>query len=324
MFADIIGHKEIIKCLKNAIRSGRIANAYIFSGPSGVGKKLTALNFAKALNCMNSPDDACDVCISCKKIDDRNHPDVISIEPEGQKIKIDQVRLLQRQSAYKPMEGRYKVYVISDAEKLTLEAANSLLKTLEEPPSNTVILLISTAYSSLLPTIRSRCISIKFNPIPHEVLKFALAEKFGISEAEAEVMATRSQGNVKVAMELLSSPVKSSDTKLMSLVRLLSQKDVESMIAVFREAEELSNDTEVLNELVGIYRDALLLKHGCPRHLLLNRDKVTLIEKLANRNTDSQIEAMLKRILKTLNLIEKNVNPILAIEVMFFQSMRPS
>lgn len=322
MFADVIGHIEIIKCLRNAIRSGRIANAYIFFGPPGVGKKLTALNFAKALNCMNSPDDACETCISCKKINDGNHPDVIAIEPEGQRIKIDQVRLLQKQSAYKPMEGRYKVYMIFEAEKMTLEAANSLLKTLEEPPSNTVILLISTAYSFLLPTIRSRCISIKFNPVPHEVLKSALIEKFDVPEAKAEMITTKSQGNVKVAMELLNSPVKDSKTDVISLLRLLSQRNVENMIEVFKKAEEISNDTEVLNELISVYRDVLLLKHGSPKHLLLNPDKVALIERLARCYSDSQIEDMVKRILRTLNLIEKNVNPTLAIELLMFQSMR--
>ena len=128
MFSDIIGHKEAVERLRNTLRSGRIANSYVFSGPADVGKEFVAINFAKALNCLSNDEVPCDECISCRKIDDGNHPDVTVIRPEGTRLKIDQVRSLQRQGSYRAMEGRRKVYIITEAEKMTAEAANSLLK----------------------------------------------------------------------------------------------------------------------------------------------------------------------------------------------------
>ena len=156
MFKDIIGHNEIIKRLKNIISSGRIANAYVFSGPPEVGKEFVAINFAKSLNCLADTEKPCDKCISCKKIDSGNHPDVRQIKPEGTKLKIDQMRLLQKQGNYRAVEGKYKIYIINESEKMTPEAANSLLKILEEPPGTMVLILITSMYNALLPTIRSR------------------------------------------------------------------------------------------------------------------------------------------------------------------------
>ena len=202
MFSDVIGHKEVIESLKNALRSDRVANAYIFSGPEEVGKEFVAINLAKGLNCLSDGEVPCDKCISCRKIDDGNHGDVMVIRPEGTRLKIGQMRFLQRQGAYRAVEGDYKVYIIAEAEKMTAEAANSILKTLEEPPSVMVLILLTSVYSALLPTIRSRCQSLKFSAVPLVTLRNDLVKRLGIPESQAKWAALRSQGRPGRALKL--------------------------------------------------------------------------------------------------------------------------
>jgi DNA polymerase-3 subunit delta' len=319
MFSDVIGHEEVLEKLKNALRSDRIANAYIFSGPDSVGKELVAMNFTKALNCLINREDPCDKCISCRKIDDENHADVMVIRPEGTRLKIDQMRSLQRQGSYRAMEGNYKVYIIAEAEKMTAEAANSILKTLEEPPGVMVLILLTSYYNALLPTIRSRCQSLKFYPVPTTLLSEELVKRYGVPKSKAKWIAIRSQGKVGEALRLIEKKEEDQD-ELSASFPDLRMKNANSLLSIFRKVENLSESEDSLNIILSWYRDLLLAKYGCSQHLLVHSDKKSALEVTARSYSDDQIEKLIKGIMRTQNLIKKNVNSTLAMEVMMLRS----
>ena len=175
-----------------------MVNSYLFLGNEGIGKKVVALQFAKALNCLEGEaerGDACDHCSSCKKIDHALHPDVLLIEPEGQNIKVDQVRQMQRELAYKPYEGKRRVCILTAADRMAPDIPNTLLKTLEEPPLHTVIILLANNSRFILPTILSRCQPIRFNPLPIPLVSKWLMEGKGFNETEAHLLASLSEGS---------------------------------------------------------------------------------------------------------------------------------
>ena len=167
-FAQIKGQQRAVRILQKEIASLSLAGTYLFIGPAGVGKTFTALNFAKALNCKREGIDSCDKCSSCLKIDHLNHPDVQIIKPEKDSLKIEQIRNLKREAAYKLYEGKKRVWIIEEANKFTLEAANSALKIIEEPPPDTIFILISETKREILPTILSRCEIIRFSSLSSE------------------------------------------------------------------------------------------------------------------------------------------------------------
>ena len=204
-FKDILGHQRPITLLQRAIKNEKVVNSYLFLGSEGVGKKYVALQFAKTLNCLGEEAeraDACDHCSSCKKIDHGLHPDVLLIEPEGQNIKVDQVRQLQRDLAYRPYEGKRRVCILTAADRMAPNMSNILLKTLEEPPLHTVIVLLANNSRLVLPTILSRCQSIRFNPLPFPLVSKWLMENKGLSGEEAHLLASLSEGSPGKALEI--------------------------------------------------------------------------------------------------------------------------
>jgi DNA polymerase-3 subunit delta' len=204
MFEGIIGHDFQKNILKRAARDNMASHSYLYAGPDGVGKKLMALEFAKLLNClgsMDSPDEGCG-CSSCRKIDRGIHPDVVLIEFTGVKnIKVDQVREEIEEKLYlRPFEGRYKIVIVDEAERMNHNAQNAFLKTLEEPPRDSVIILLSSRPESLLPTLRSRCQTVVFNPLPEEIVAGLLTERGGMSTEEAVLYAKLSGGSIGKAL----------------------------------------------------------------------------------------------------------------------------
>lgn len=167
MLKDIHGQTKAFRILSGTIKKNRIPTAILISGEKGTGKRFAAINYAKAINCLNLTDnDSCDKCSSCKKTDSGIHPDVFTLEPENDEIRIDTIRKLEDKLSLKPFEGRKKVAVIDDSDKMNVSAANAFLKTLEEPPDNSIIILLSSNEDSLPDTIKSRCVKINFRPLP--------------------------------------------------------------------------------------------------------------------------------------------------------------
>lgn len=196
-FQQLIGQERAKTILRHSLERGRISHAYLFVGPSGTGKRTLALAFAAALNCL-ADQRPCGSCRNCRRIDEGNHPDVTVLEPEGRSFKIDQIRQVQQLISLKPYEARSKIFILDGAEALTEQAANSLLKTLEEPPPYSVLILLADD-SALLPTITSRCTLVHFQPLPQETVEEYLRQR-GIVEA-AEIAAA-SGGSIGKALHL--------------------------------------------------------------------------------------------------------------------------
>ncbi|NTU42418.1 MAG: DNA polymerase III subunit delta' [Nitrospirales bacterium] len=166
---DTIGQERAVRILLGGIRRDRIPSAVLFSGEGGVGKRLTAMNYAKAVNCLQPVNgDSCDSCISCHKIDSGSHPDLFVVVPEGDEIRIEEVRKIEDALSLRPLEGRRKVVVMDGADAMNIYAANAFLKTLEEPPQDSLIILVSSDPDSLPDTIRSRCIAVRFRSLSSE------------------------------------------------------------------------------------------------------------------------------------------------------------
>jgi DNA polymerase-3 subunit delta' len=273
-FKDIPGNTGIKRILHLALERGRAPNSLVFAGPEGVGKMQTALTLAKALNCRTLTTDACDECPSCRAIDNDAHPDVMKITVEVQKVKAEQTDLLKQMAYLRPMTGRKRVFIIDDAKAMSPQAANSLLKVLEEPPAFTHVILLTDSPHLLLPTIRSRCRLLAFSPIGREEIEEnLLGLKF--SREQARVLALLVDGNLDRARELDWEEVQALREEAWGLFEALSSADqasrfLERFGTVPKSTqEEFSRVLEVFSTFA---RDILLLRLGGDPALLINPD----------------------------------------------------
>ncbi len=211
MWSDIIGHSRQIKQLRAALTADRVPGAYLFAGPAGIGKRLVATAFAQAALCERAPEngwEACGGCAACRKFASGNHPDFFCVEPESsergvvQNIRIDTIRALRSDLRFLPLEARRKIAVIDGADRLMESAANSLLKTLEEPPASTHFILVTPYPMRLLATIRSRCQHLAFSPLPEAPLADEIARRHSIPHDEALMIARLSGGSLGTALML--------------------------------------------------------------------------------------------------------------------------
>jgi len=208
-FRDVVGHRRQIGLLARAVEADGLPPSLVFSGPDGIGKRLVAVALAQALNCLTraagragSAGDACGTCPACSKIARRIHPDVLLIEPEGaEMIKVEVVRQVVGQVSYRPFEGRYRVVVVDQADQMNDTAQNVLLKTLEEPPQRTIMVLVTAQPDSLLATIRSRCCQVRFAPLAASEIARALVERHGVADPAANAAAALAGGSFRKALE---------------------------------------------------------------------------------------------------------------------------
>ncbi len=319
-FDAVLGQHQAMQLLRTALRSGHLAHAYLFSGIEGIGKCTAAVAFAKALNCLTHADDFCDNCVSCRKTEKQLHPDFFFIEPEKNIIKIEQVRDIQKKIIFKPMEGRKKVVIIDQAEKLNLHAANCLLKTLEEPPDDTVLILVASTAPPLLPTILSRCQSIRFAPLGAEAISSFL-ERRG-SSGDPGFIAALAQGSIKRALVLLETEFLSRRRELIQLLVAGSAGSCEPLLHLAKAATEDQQELpQILEFLQTWYRDLYMLMSGFPAEKLYNRDMLAEMQEALHSETREQI---LKR-LKKLQWIHAhrtiNINYTVALESMLLLSM---
>jgi len=204
-FRDVLGHGMATQLLQRAIKTDKVMHSYLFLGNEGIGKKWVALQFAKALNCLDhatEKGESCDQCLSCRKIDSRLHPDILVLEPENQTLKVDQVRQMQKELAFRPYEGKRRVCILAGADRMAPNMSNTLLKTLEEPPLHTLIILLANNLRLILPTILSRCQTIHFNPLPISLVSKWLVDQKGFAPEEAHLLASLSEGSPGKALEL--------------------------------------------------------------------------------------------------------------------------
>lgn len=316
---DILGHEEVKKEIKEAHHRGKLPHALLFAGPPGVGKKLTAFALAKVLNCAEAGDDSCDRCQSCRKIDKMCHPDVMLLEPQGDFIKIDQVRWLREELYYRPYEGKVKVAILDGADKMRKEAANALLKTLEEPPLGTALFLICNDASALLPTIRSRCRLFKFKPIEEESIARALSEA-GIADSKAKIAAALSGGGYARAFQLGGAE---SFQARDSAISLMKESSLDEVDLIFQRSRRLAkNGTEaeqIIEYIQALARDVAFLKSSVSDAQLMNLDKIADIEGLAKVLTAEGALSVFDCALETGSLLRRNVNAQLALDVLMIK-----
>ena len=202
-FATVQAQDRALRVVRSALRTGRVPHAWLFTGPDGVGKGMAARALAESLVCEDASDEACGACVPCSKVASGVHPDVCFVEPEGagRLVKIDQVRAVTRTFRFAPFEGRHRVVVFPVADRLNAEAANALLKSLEEPPDRTVLVLVTALPHALLDTIRSRCQQVRFAPLPRDLCARILVGR-GVAEADGPVAAALAEGSAGRALEL--------------------------------------------------------------------------------------------------------------------------
>ena len=293
-FSGILCQERAVEFLKRVISRGKIPHAYLFAGIPGIGKATTALALTEAINCRQQIEgEGCAQCPSCRQIVGGNFPDLHMIEPDGQNIKIEQIRDLNRTLAFKPLSGKYRVSIIRQAETMTDEAANSLLKTLEEPPQNNILILNVTEPQALFPTIVSRCQKVLFRPIPVGAIADWLTVHQALEKEKATVLAKISEGSLGRALRMCDEGFfkmrKESLYDLIQLPDLTSEQTMEKALQYARKEKKGGVDTgnggadlfDLLSIWKSWYRDLLLVKLECPSNLLINVDFSRKLQKMS-------------------------------------------
>ena len=314
-FKGIAGHSGPIATIRRILGSGRVAHAYLFSGPEGIGKKMVATAFIEALFCGKA--EGCGECISCRKILSGNHPDIHTLEPDGQFIKVDQVRGLQKDLSYRPYEALRKACIIDGADRFNLSSGNSLLKTLEEPPGNALIILLATNIDTVLPTIRSRCQQLSFSGVPVEEIAGFL-ENNGVDADIARVAASLAEGSIARALTLCSEEIMAERSEVITTACNLSLKN---MIDLFSFGEQFDKDREKTLQIIGIltsfWRDMLHLASGSSD--LVNSDLSTLLERETSRRSRETLLRGIEHLGKTRQALLRNANVRLSMDVLSMQ-----
>lgn len=312
-FSGVIGHEKIITILRRSLAADRMSHAYLFHGVDCRGIGDTALALVQAVFC--GGDDGCGSCPSCRKVAAGRHPDLHLVRPDGAFIKIDQIRELQKELSYRPFEAPVKACIIEDADRMNPAAANSFLKTLEEPPGDALLILLTSHLEGVLPTILSRCQLLRFPPLSAETMAAHLRTA-GAGEEEARMAAALSGGSLARAEELLAGDLSRSRRLIIERVCGLKGDDI---ITLFAEAEELGRDRESALGLVEMlelfWRDVLMIHAG--RGDVTNTDLEPLLRETVARTTTGLAVDRLEMISRIRRALTRNVNPRLAVEVLF-------
>lgn len=320
-FNEVLGQELAVTILQNGLQQDRLHHAYLFAGESGVGKEKVAFEFAKAINCQQKTADACDQCISCQKADSGNHPDLKQIKPDGSYLKIDQIRELRREILYKPYESKRKVYIIYQVDRMTTEAANSLLKTLEDPPPHGVLILLTNNLNQLLPTVISRCELVRFKRVPDKLIAERLAADYELSPEKRQLITSLAFGKVKSAVQLAEE--ESALSWRQEIIDILLSLNNLNRLKVFSIVQELLEFKDRINEVLDVfltwYRDILLCKLESTDNLV-NADQVDKLGELAADLSLTQVEEIIELIADTNHQIRHvNVNLQLTLEVMLLK-----
>jgi len=272
-FREILGQSLALKILQKDLTGKDLSGGYLFTGPSGVGKKMAAISFAKTLNCKEGGTDSCEKCSSCLRIEKMSHPNLRIISPEGDSLKINQIRQLKTEVGYRIYEGKKRVWVLDEAEKLTLEAANSLLKILEEPPDDLIIILITHIPRLLPSTIISRCRVVQFLPLSNHHLCRLLKKRDDVPTHLIPLISELAQGSMGEALKLAREEDIFRERE--EVFRLI-QEGVSISQKIFELSERWSTRQSsrletLLNMVLFFLRDLLLLKLN-PSVPLINPD----------------------------------------------------
>jgi DNA polymerase-3 subunit delta' len=318
-FAEIIGQKRIINLLRRALAQDHLPHSFLFTGMDGVGKQRTALTLAKVVNCENgAAGDCCDRCVSCRKAASGNHPDINTIERHGPFIKIEQIRALKQRLRFKPLEGRYRVTIINNAQNMKIEAANALLKVLEEPPAENLIILTAYEITSLLPTIVSRCLHLPFQPLATKEISTHLCQAHGLEPKKAAVMAELAGGSLSRAAVLLDEKQLDRRRLLLETVAGIHESHITDLLAVAKawkgEGPDLKQDLEWLKTWL---RDLLVQQLEAAGSIgLLNIDFAEKVVGASSWFKPDHLLEMFELICTVQGAISYNINKRLSLEAL--------
>jgi DNA polymerase-3 subunit delta' len=317
-FDAIIGHERPKQFLRAALRSARLAHALLFHGEERVGKLLTARVLAQTVNCEAAPPldppDACGVCRSCHQIEAGSHPDVTILTATSGKGETEQTREIESRFIYRPLIGRRKIVILDEADLLRREAANALLKTIEEPPPDSLIVLVSSRPEALLPTIRSRCQEIRFAPLTLDVVEAAVRRRRGLPEQDARFLAVISGGRLGLALEAEPEALRAERAEFLRLVSPESVESVGGLLSVCEAVGKSEQAEAALGWLAAWFRDLAVVKVGGDRARLVNADCLAQLDALAERLTVETIVDLAAYVESMHRGLERNLNKQLMLE----------
>lgn len=326
---QVRGHDPLLRHLDKSIKEGRYAHSYLLVGPPQVGKGTLAMNMAQAVNCLSPEQAPCGQCGQCRRIASSQHADVLVIGvgrgeddgPSRKEIGIGDVREIERQASLKPYEGSHRVFIFDGAERMSEEAANALLKTLEEPPPQVMIILLTSQEGALLPTILSRCRRLELKPMPFSEIANELVETHSLDREEAEMLARLSLGCLGWAISAAGDP--SIMEKRKEELERISGLSVSGLEERFGYASDLGSlfykDRDEARDILRLWlrwwRDLLLIKEGAEEYIH-NVDWSDVLRLRAAELSTAQVLAFIKVLLTTLEALDHNANARLALEVM--------
>ena len=331
--SEIRGQKRAVELLLSALRMGRVHHAWLFAGPDGVGKETTARAFAQSLLCETPLEgEACGGCLACQKVERGAHPDLLVVLPEARAVdrgllsreelgrtpsrdlRIEQVRDLEGMLALAPVEAKCRVVLLVGADSMNVPAQNAFLKTLEEPPVGTHLVLLAETADALLPTIRSRCVRVPFAPLPLDLVAERVAEARGVPEQQARLLAALAGGSLGRAMELTTEALEDR-ARILEELEQLDASDFRPLLALAERIAAGGRDgAEILLDAIALfYRDVAILGEGGSEEMVANRDLLPLLQRAARRGCPAALFRY-REAARAREAIERHAVPRLAVE----------
>ncbi len=319
-FKDIIGQEQLKEHLQNAISTNKVSHAYIINGERSSGKEFIARIFAMTLQCEKGGVDPCNECHSCKQALSNNQPDIIYISHEKPNtIGVEDIRTqINGDIDIKPYSSPRKIYIMNEGEKMTVQAQNALLKTLEEPPEYAVILILTTNVDELLPTILSRCVVLNMKPVTDAQVKEYLMEELGVPDYKANICVAFARGNIGKAKLLASSEeFEKVKDEAITLVKYINDMEINEIVKAIKKISEYKFDVNDYLDILSVwYRDVLLFKATKDVNSLIFKEEIQQIMKMSDRSTYAGIETIVNALQQAKKRLDANVNFDLTMELL--------
>ena len=320
VFKDILGHEQIKEHFKNAVETGKVSHAYILSGEAGMGRKSLANAFALSLLCEKGKPEPCMQCHACRQVLSGNHPDLIYVTHEKPaSIGVDEIReQINNTIMIRPYSSYYKIYIVDEAEKMTVQAQNALLKTIEEPPEYAVILFLTNTLDVLLQTVRSRCIIMNLRSVDTKLIQQYLMQKYQLPDYQARVCAAYAQGNVgKAIMMATSEHFREMQDFLLRLLKRVDDMEVYEIVAAIHDMTTYKMDIRDLIDLMMVwYRDVLILKATEDINQLVYQDEHKYLQKKATTSSYEGLNNIMEALEKAKVRLNANVNFDITMEML--------
>lgn len=319
-FQDIIGQDQMKEHLMGAIQHGKVSHAYLINGERSSGKEFIAKVFAKALQCEEGGIEPCGKCHSCKQAESGNQPDIIFVTHEKpNSFGVEDIRTqINQDIVIKPYSSKYKIYIMNEAEKMTVQAQNALLKTLEEPPAYAVIILLTTNVEAMLPTILSRLVVLNMKPVGDQLVKDYLMKEVKVPNYKADICVAFARGNLgKAKLLATSEEFDKVKEEAISLLKSIRQMEIQEVMKAIKKIGEYKLEVNDYLDIMAIwYRDALLFKATNDANHLIFKEEIQYIKKVADQSTYEGIDTILKALEQAKRRIEANVSFDLAMELL--------